>query len=123
MLTTALARGVRRAARAARSATWTRQWSRAPAIDPYKYPTTRSCRRVGVTGLFLGYYVPWDGFANALNAQANGFETLPQPVEGSMVNYENLDNPQTGIHDYFKFLKFGSPAPRTSRVCMSAAGG
>ena len=24
-----------------------------------------------------------------------------------MVNYENLDNYQTGIHDYFKFLKFG----------------
>ncbi|MEQ8741068.1 MAG: hypothetical protein RID59_21305, partial [Hoeflea sp.] len=28
-------------------------------------------------------------------------------VEGSIVNYENLDNYQTGIHDYFKFLKFG----------------
>lgn len=24
-----------------------------------------------------------------------------------MVNYENLDNHHTGIHDYFKFLKFG----------------
>ena len=32
---------------------------------------------------------------------------LRQVVEGSMVNYENLDNHQTGIHDYFKFLKFG----------------
>jgi hypothetical protein len=28
-------------------------------------------------------------------------------VEGSAANYENLDNLQTGIHDYFKFLKFG----------------
>jgi hypothetical protein len=24
-----------------------------------------------------------------------------------MVDYENLDNFQTGIHDYFKYLKFG----------------
>ena len=24
-----------------------------------------------------------------------------------MVDYENLDNYQHGIHDYFKFLKFG----------------
>ena len=32
---------------------------------------------------------------------------LDTTVEGSMVNYENLDNCQTGIHDYFKFLKFG----------------
>ena len=23
------------------------------------------------------------------------------------MNYENLDNHQTGVHDYFKFLKFG----------------
>jgi hypothetical protein len=28
-------------------------------------------------------------------------------VEGSLANYENLDNYQTGIHDYFKYLKFG----------------
>ena len=62
---------------------------------------------VGVTGLFLGHYLPWDGISNTLIAQANGFVTLDHTVEGSMVNYENLDNHQTGIHDYFKFLKFG----------------
>ena len=45
--------------------------------------------------------------SNALIAQANGFRTYDKVVEGSMVNYENLDNYQTGIHDYFKFLKFG----------------
>ena len=28
-------------------------------------------------------------------------------VEGSLADYENLDNFQTGIHDYFKYLKFG----------------
>lgn len=74
---------------------------------PYQYPTDEELQRVGVTGLFLGYYLPWDGLSNALIAQANGFTTYDQPVEGSMVNYENLDNHQTGIHDYFKFLKFG----------------
>jgi hypothetical protein len=44
---------------------------------------------------------------NYLISQAHGFETYNKSVEGSMVNYENLDNHQTGIHDYFKFLKFG----------------
>jgi N-acetyl sugar amidotransferase len=76
-------------------------------LIPYSYPSDEELRRVGVTGLFLGYYLPWDGYANALIAQANGFETLKHTVEGSVVNYENLDNHQTGIHDYFKFLKFG----------------
>lgn len=74
---------------------------------PYQYPGDEELQRVGVTGLFLGYYLPWDGLSNALIAQANGFTTFDKPVEGSMVNYENLDNHQTGIHDYFKFLKFG----------------
>ena len=73
----------------------------------YIYPTDEELARVGVTGLFLGHYIPWDGLSNALIAQANGFQTYEKVVEGSMVNYENLDNHQTGIHDYFKFLKFG----------------
>lgn len=76
-------------------------------LIPYSYPTDDQLKRVGVTGLFLGYYMPWDGYSNALLAQATGFTTLPNTVEGSVVNYENLDNYQTGIHDYFKFLKFG----------------
>ena len=74
---------------------------------PYQYPTDEELCRVGVTGLFLGHYMPWDGLANAMIAGANGFTSLSHAVEGSMVNYENLDNHQTGIHDYFKFLKFG----------------
>jgi N-acetyl sugar amidotransferase len=73
----------------------------------YTYPSDEDLARVGVTGLFLGYYLPWDGLSNALIAQANGFTSYHKAVEGSMVNYENLDNHQTGIHDYFKFLKFG----------------
>ena len=76
-------------------------------LIPYSYPTDEDLRRVGVTGLFLGHYLPWDGYSNALIAQAHGLKTFDKTVEGSVVNYENLDNNQTGIHDYFKFLKFG----------------
>jgi N-acetyl sugar amidotransferase len=77
------------------------------SLLPYQYPSDEDLQRVGVTGLFLGYYLPWDGLSNALISQAKGFTSFGGPVEGSMVNYENLDNHQTGIHDYFKFLKFG----------------
>ncbi|MEK3719063.1 N-acetyl sugar amidotransferase [Paenibacillus sp. FSL H8-0034] len=73
----------------------------------YTYPSDSELQRVGVTGIFLGYYIPWDGYSNALLAQAHGFTSYPTTVEGSIVNYENLDNHHTGIHDYFKFLKFG----------------
>ncbi len=83
----------------------------------YTYPSDEELARVGVTGLFLGHYIPWDGLSNTLIAQANGFQTYDKVVEGSMVNYENLDNHQTGIHDYFKFLKFGF-GRATDLACM-----
>ena len=83
----------------------------------YTYPTDEELEKVGVTGLFLGHYIPWDGLSNALIAQANGFTNYSKIVEGSMVSYENLDNHQTGIHDYFKFLKFGF-GRTTDLVCM-----
>lgn len=73
----------------------------------YTYPTDEELENVGVTGLFLGRYLPWDGLSNTLIAQGYGFKTLSSTVEGSMVNYENLDNHHTGIHDYQKFIKFG----------------
>ena len=44
---------------------------------------------------------------NAEIAIKNGFECYEREVEGSIVNYENLDNAQMRIHDYFKFLKYG----------------
>jgi N-acetyl sugar amidotransferase len=83
----------------------------------YTYPSDDELKRVGVTGLFLGYYIPWDGYGNALFAQAHGFETYHKTVEGSLVNYENLDNAQTGIHDYFKFLKYAF-GRATDLACM-----
>lgn len=76
-------------------------------LIPYNYPTDEELTNTGVTGLFLGHYLPWDGMSNTLISQANGFVSYEKIVEGSMVNYENLDNHQTGIHDYFKYLKFG----------------
>lgn len=76
-------------------------------LAPYTYPSADDLERVGVTGLFLGQFFPWDGMSNALLAQTTGFRSWGKVIEGSMVDYENLDNYQVGIHDYFKFLKFG----------------
>lgn len=76
-------------------------------LIPYTYPSDEALARVGVTGLFLGHFVPWDGYSNALVAQAHGFETWPTAIENAFINYENLDNAHMGIHDYFKYLKFG----------------
>lgn len=60
-----------------------------------------------ISRVFLGQFFSWDGEANAREAIEHGFEITPQMVEGSWGAFENLDNAQTGIHDYFKYLKFG----------------
>lgn len=76
-------------------------------LIPYFYPEDEALKAIGVTGLFLGHYIPWDGLSNALVASAFGFTVSKNITLGSMVNYENLDNYQTAIHEYFKYLKFG----------------
>jgi hypothetical protein len=50
-------------------------------------------------------------------SQNHGWEAWPTPVEGGALDYENLDNLFHGIHDYFKFLKFGF-GRATDHVCM-----
>lgn len=91
---------------------------RAQDLLPYTYPTDAELAEVGVTGIFLGHYLPWDGWANQMIAQAHGFETYPTFVEGSLVNYENLDNAFNGIHDYFKYIKYAF-GRATDLACMA----
>jgi N-acetyl sugar amidotransferase len=73
----------------------------------YKYPSVKLLKKFKITGIFLGHYFEWDGLKNKDIAEKNGFKTWNKIVEGSFVNYENLDNYHTGIHDYFCYLKYG----------------
>ncbi len=76
-------------------------------LSPYLYPATSEIKNLNLKSMFLGYFFPWDGYQNAKIAKKNGFLFNKKKVEGTSVSYENLDNYQTGIHDYFKFLKYG----------------
>ena len=74
-------------------------------ILPYFYINKKSAKNI--SGIFLGHFFKWEGETNARVAEKNGFEYFDKIVEGTCVKYENLDNYQTGLHDYFKFLKYG----------------
>lgn len=78
--------------------------AQAHELSLYRYPALSTG---DMSGIFLGQYFPWDGYENALVAAKHGFKWNPRPVEGVGYAYENLDNYQTGIHDRFKYLKFG----------------
>lgn len=87
-------------------------------LIPYFYPEADILEKNNITGIFLGHYLPWNSMENAVVAKENGFSYFYDDVEGSYFKYENLDNLQHGIHDYFKFLKFGF-GRATDQLCIS----
>ena len=78
-------------------------------LKAWTYPLDSELREVGVTGLFLGYFLKWDGRRNMEEMTKLGWHHNPDgPVEGTYTDYENLDCKWVGgLHDYLKFLKYG----------------
>jgi len=62
----------------------------------------------GLEAHFLGAYEPWDSHKNAKVSMDHGMKTLGKaPSWSNWWEWENMDNAQTGIHDYFMYLKYG----------------
>jgi len=76
-------------------------------LQPYFYPTDEEIKSVGITGIFLGYFIKWDARKQLQVVKKHGFNVLDTNNEGTYTNYENLDTKYVSMHDYFKFLKFG----------------
>lgn len=74
---------------------------------PYIYPLDKDLRQVGVTGVFLGYFLKWDTRKQLETVKKLGFQTHPSHVEGTYTNFENLDCDSMAIHDYLKYVKYG----------------
>ncbi len=75
-------------------------------MQAYEGPTDMDLKAAGVEVYFLGSFIPWDSRQNAGVAIAAGMDT-ELPWESNWWPFENLDNAQTGIHDYLMYRKFG----------------
>ena len=86
----------------------------------FDYPAEEDLKRIGVTGLFLGYYLKWDGYENYIKMRSLGWHVNPDgPVEGAYTDYENLDCKWVGgLHDYLKYLKYGF-GRATDQLCIA----
>ena len=71
-------------------------------MEDYKLPKDVS----GIKALFLGQFIPWDSRRNWEVAKGLGMKAQ-QSYLGAWWDFENLDNAQTGLHDWFGFLKYG----------------
>lgn len=87
-------------------------------LIPYIYPKDEDLKRVGVTGLFLGYYFKWDARQQLEIDKEHGFSVKEDgPIEGTYTNFENLDEATVGLHDYLKFTKYGL-GRATDHACL-----
>lgn len=71
-------------------------------MQPYKAPMTAH----DTEAHFLGTYFPWDSHTNAEVAKDAGM-SFELPTPANVWDHENLDNAQTGLHDWLGYLKYG----------------
>ncbi len=76
-------------------------------LNIYTYPELNELDHFKIKSIFLGFFEMWDSLRNYEEAKKNGFSEFDKNVEGCFFNFEKIDNYQHGIHDYFKYLKFG----------------
>ncbi len=77
-------------------------------LAPFYYPSDEDIERVGVRGIYLANFVPWNAREHTkLMIDKFGFETATKR-ERTFHLYDKLDDIHAnGAHDYLKYLKFG----------------
>ena len=73
-------------------------------VIPYTYPNDL---KFDIKGYDLGHFFKWDFQRNIEIIKNYGWKELDTNVEGTFVNYEDLDCGFMPIHQYFKFIKYG----------------
>ena len=77
-------------------------------LAAFFYPWDEELERVGVRGIYLSNYIPWDGRAQAeMVISKLGFETAQSRERTFNIYAKNDDIHANGLHDYLKYLKFG----------------
>src|SRR3989344_3148616 len=76
-------------------------------LEPYKYPHDKEIEKVGVRGIYLGNYIPWDSKRQHEEMiKAYGYESAEQTR--TFDTYNDVDCfHYSDVHDYIKFLKHG----------------
>jgi len=76
-------------------------------LAPFFYPTDEEIESVGVRGVYLGNYDPWNQRENAeMMIKKYGFETF-QSREDTFNLHSSIDDFFEVTHNYLKYLKFG----------------
>ena len=89
-----------------------------------QYPADEELDVVGVRGIYLSNFVPWDANEH-VKLVMDKYQWLParQPFERTYRMFSNLDDiHENGIHDFLKFIKLGY-GRGTDHSCKDIRGG
>jgi len=76
-------------------------------LAPFYYPSDDELADVGVRGIYVSNYDPWDGKTHAeMMIKMYGFQTY-QKRQTTFNLYEKLEDFFQDAHNYLKYLKFG----------------
>jgi len=77
-------------------------------IAPYVYPTDEDIERVGVRGIYLSNFFPWEAKAQAERMISEwGFSPVSYERDRTFNLYAKIEDHANDVHDYLKYLKFG----------------
>jgi N-acetyl sugar amidotransferase len=78
-------------------------------MTPWKYPSDEEIVNIGVRGVFVSNYFPWDANDHGPEMiRLYGFKESEEEFERTYRKMSNLDDMhENGIHDYMKWIKFG----------------
>lgn len=71
------------------------------------WPATEDINRVGVMGVFYGYFFKWNAREHIKISEQYGWKHLPIPWDGSWLDYENVDMKFIDIREHLKWVKYG----------------
>jgi N-acetyl sugar amidotransferase len=76
-------------------------------LIPYFRPRGEELLVKNVTGLFLGYYFPWDPNTSLDVASRHGFQCDPAGPKTGYYDYADIDDDFISVHHHLKWYKFG----------------
>jgi N-acetyl sugar amidotransferase len=76
-------------------------------LAPYFRPRGDELIAKGITGVFLGYYFPWDPETSLKVAIGHGFKRDPVGPKTGLYDYADIDDDFISVHHHLKWYKFG----------------
>lgn len=71
------------------------------------YPSDEELQEVGVRGIYLGNFIPWDHYVQT-NQMIKLYDFETAPHDRTFNFYENVEDfVSNGLNDYLRYLKFG----------------